>query len=66
MLTGMLPWNENSSIVGLYNKIKKDPVVFPKNMKICKDLQELVKGMLTVDEEKRLNAIEVCEGLAKI
>jgi len=39
----MLPWNENNSIVDLYNKIKKDPVIFPGSITICDGLKELVK-----------------------
>jgi len=55
----MLPWNENNSIVDLYNKIKKDPVVFPGSIPIADGLKDLVKKMLTVDEDKRYNIVDV-------
>lgn len=66
MLTAMLPWNENNSIVDLYNKIKKDKVVFPKNLKICQGLKDCICKMLTVDEAHRYNVLEVEEHLTKI
>lgn len=61
----MLPWNENNSIVDLYNKIKKDKVVFPSSIKCSQGLKDIILNMLIVDEDKRWNILEVDEALQK-
>jgi len=66
MLTGLLPWTENNSIVDLYKSIKNKKVEFPKSVKIHEDLKAVIIKMLVVDEHKRFNVVEVCEALEKI
>ena len=66
MLCGLLPWNENSSITALYQKIKKDKVVFPNSCKVKTEIKDVVCNMMIVQEEKRYNINEVVNKLNEI
>ncbi|XP_072320540.1 calcium/calmodulin-dependent protein kinase kinase 1b [Eucyclogobius newberryi] len=46
-------------IVALHDKIKKDPVVFPKTPTISKDLRDLIEKMLDKNPETRITLPEV-------
>ena len=39
----------------LLNKILNVPLVFPSNVTVRGDLQELLSRMMTIDEEKRIS-----------
>lgn len=66
MLYGILPWNENNSILDLYNKIKKDKVQFPNTCEVDAKLKSLITNMLQVEEEKRYSVIDVATKLDEI
>lgn len=66
MLTGLLPWTENNSIVDLYKSIKNKKVEFPKSVKVHDEIKTIIVHMLAVQEEKRWNVVEVCDALEKV
>jgi len=37
----------------------KEPIIFPPNIKVSDWVKDMIRGMLTVDESKRLGIYEV-------
>ena len=63
LLTLKLPFgNEEKSEFGLYNSILEDDIQYPKDIKIPKEIKNLLSQMLEKNAERRIST----EGLASI
>lgn len=55
---GQVPFFDNN-IVGLYSKIKSQPVVFPESPSISDNLKDLIKKMLVKEPTQRITLPEI-------
>lgn len=64
MLYNLYPWQKTDNIVVLVERMKK-PFDFPPNIEVSANTKQLLRGMLTIDEAKRISIKQVLEALQK-
>ncbi|KRT79407.1 protein kinase [Oryctes borbonicus] len=57
---GQIPFHD-LNILGLYSKIRHQPVEFPETPAISRELKDLIEKMLVKDPDERINLAEVKE-----
>lgn len=62
MLFNLYPWERTDNIMVLIERMKK-PIDFPPHIKISDWLKQLLMGMMSIDEFKRISMKQVLESL---
>ncbi len=58
MLYNLYPWEKTDNLFQLTKRMK-EPINFPPNIKVSDWIKQMIRGMLEVDEAKRLSIYEV-------
>ncbi|XP_035743462.1 probable serine/threonine-protein kinase mkcC isoform X3 [Vespa mandarinia] len=55
LVTGRVPWDGAGSIIGVHAAIRSEPLKFPENPILSKDLKDLIVRMLTKEPTERIS-----------
>ena len=64
MLYNLYPWEKTDNINSLLQKINQE-ILFPPHREVDEWLKDMIRGMLTVDENSRLSIKNIVEILTK-
>ena len=64
ILFNLYPWERTDNIQSLIERMKKD-ILFPPHIEVDDWLKDLIRGMMTIEEEERLSIKDVVQILKK-